>query len=151
MPSLVDGLCNKTKSTQTFWSSIETDSFVGCPEERHERTCRFARKSSFCQEHALALTPTSTYRQLIICMFICRNLIPSKDLPSNITSWNIIYNANRIFKSWEFHHSHPLPGTSKAITPSVFLPGARVHVVVPGTPRFDSQGKVSHNLASLKN
>ena len=39
--------------------------------------------------------------------FMCRNFIPSKILSSNIYPANFIYNANRIFTSWEFYCSHP--------------------------------------------
>ena len=103
---------------------------------------RFAGNTSFCQAHACeVLAPTSTYLSPIyncVC-FICRNFIPSKILSLNIISRNSIYNANGIF---EYHGSFVvyalLPGTSKAFTLSLlFLLGAHVHVLLPGTRRED--------------
>ena len=89
-------------------SAMAIHKITGCLEEWRESTCRFARNSSFCQVHAFdVLTPTSTYHQFIICMFICRNFIPSTILSSNIISCNYICSANGIFKLWEFYHSCP--------------------------------------------
>ena len=44
-----------------------------------------------------------------------------------------IYIAHRIYKSWEFYHSRLSTETSKVFTVSVFLLGAHVHVLLPGT------------------
>ena len=107
---------------------------VGCPEERHKCLHSFAGNSSFCQAHAFeVLTPTSTYRQGIICMFYLSKFIPSNILSSNVIFCNFVYNANGIFKSWEFYRSLPFAGNKCSI--HVFLPGAYVHVILPGTCR----------------
>ena len=72
-------------------------------------THRSARRMRLKSWHLL-----QTITNLSVVCFICRNFIPSRILSSNIISCNFIYNDNGIFKSWEFYHSCPLPGTSKA-------------------------------------
>ena len=77
-------------------------------------------------------------RRMRFDVFIGQNFIPSKILSSHITSCNFIYNANGIFKSWEFNCSRPSAGNKHSIlTLSVVLPGACVHVLLPGTQRND--------------
>ena len=79
---------------------------VGCPAERHERLHSFAGNSSFCQAHAFeVLTPTSTYRQCIICMFYLSKFIPSKILSSNVIFCNFVYNANGFLNHGSLNHS----------------------------------------------
>ena len=74
---------------------------VVCPAEGRELTRHSAGNSSFCQTHTLkVLTPTSTYRQFIICMSYLLKFHTKQDLSSNIISCKFIYNANRIFKLW---------------------------------------------------
>ena len=53
---------------------------VGYPVERRERTRRFAGNSSFYRRDAFkVLTPTSTYRQFVICMFYLSELYTKQD------------------------------------------------------------------------
>ena len=62
--------------------------------------------------------------------FVCFNwwnFIPSKILSSNIISCKFNYNANGIFIFWEF---------CRSCLSSVFLLGARVHILLPGTLRY---------------
>ena len=73
--------------------------FVGCPAEWYERTHPFAM---------YALTPTSTYSHfIIICTFYFPKYHTKQDFVFKYHILQFIYNANRIFKSWEFDHSPP--------------------------------------------
>ena len=67
---------------------------------------------------------------------ICRNFIRSKILSSNI-SCSFIYNANGMFTCREFHRSCPSAGNKKIFTLSVFLLGACVYIVLPGTQWYE--------------
>ena len=87
---------------------------VGCLAEWCECTHRFAGNSSFCQAHAFeVLTPTSTYRQLIICIFYL-----SKDFVIKIIYPAILFTTLMgffwILKSFIFHAF--LPETSLVFT-----------------------------------
>ena len=92
--------------------------------ERYERKHHFTGNSSFCQVHAFEVwTPTSMYRQFIICMFYLSIFHTKQDFVFKyITSCNFIYNASGIFNLWEFYRSH-----------CQFFYWARVHVLLPGT------------------
>ena len=55
--------------------------------------------------------------------FICRNFNPSKILSSNISSCNFIYNANGVYKLWEFYCSLPFAGNKPSMhNVSFFFP-----------------------------
>ena len=75
-------------------------------------THRYAR----CM-HFEVLTPTSTYRQFIICIFYLSKFHTNelKILPSDIISFNFIYSANGIFKWWEFYLSCPSAGNKQTV------------------------------------
>ena len=108
---------------------------VGCPAEQCERMHCFAGNSLFCQAHAFeGWTPTSN---------------PSPNYHLNVLFVTISYPAwfclqisfpaifftmlVGILNRGSFIINALLPGTSKAFTLSVFLPGACVLVLLPGT------------------
>ena len=83
-------------------------------------------RSAMCMllrsEHLLQLIVNLSF--VIVCFIvICQNCTPSKILSSNIISCNFIYNANGIFKSWEFYHSRPSAGNKKSVHIISFLDG----------------------------
>ena len=103
-------------------------------------THRFAGNSLFCQVHAFEVwTPTSTYRQLSICMFYSSKFHTKQDF---VFKYHILqfYLQFRLLmgssNSGSFIVHTLLPGTSKAFILSVFLPGACVYVLLPGTQRY---------------
>ena len=73
--------------------------------------------------------------------FICRNFIPSKILSSNIISYNVIHNANGIFKSWEFYRLCPFARNKQSVHIVSFLAGharsrrSARHTTIPGVPK----------------
>ena len=91
------------------------------PAEGREHMHRSAGNSSFCHEHVEVLTSTSIYCQFTICVFHLSKFHTNQSFVfSNIISCNLIYNANKIFKLWDFIIHALLPGTSKAFKLSVF-------------------------------
>ena len=80
---------------------------VWCSVERCEHTHRSVGNLSFCQMHAFEVsTPTATYPNLSslssFYQFSLSNVIPSKNLSSNIISCHFIYSANGFFNCWSF-------------------------------------------------
>ena len=86
---------------------------VGCPEEQCEQTHRSARHMR------LKSSPTSTYRQFIICMFYLSKFHTKQDI-----SCNLIYTDNWIFISLTVFYNFS------------FLLGTCVHVLLPITRRY---------------
>ena len=70
------------------------------------------------------LTPTSTYSQLIICMFFFLKFNTKQDFV--FISCNFKYNVYVIFKLWGFYHSHPSAGNKQSIY-IVSFPAGRKH------------------------
>ena len=112
---------------------IKTKHFVGCPAERHECTCRFARNSSFCQ----------TIANLSIVLLV--EILYQAKFCLQISHPAILFSMQIEFLSRQNFIVHILlPGTCKAFTLSVFLPGARFHVVLPGIRFVTFQYNKSH-------
>ena len=111
---------------------------IGCPEERCERMRRFAGNSSFCQAYALeVLTSTSTYRQLIIFMFLFVIISYQARFCLQISYPAILFTMLVGFLNHgNFIVDILLSETSKAFTLSGSLPGASIHIVLLSTQRY---------------
>ena len=88
--------------------------------------------ASFCRELIVlpgaCIWSLDTYFNLspIYHLYVCQNFIPSKILSSNIISCNLIYNANGIFKLWEFYCSCPSARNKQSVHIASIPPG-RTH------------------------
>ena len=109
-----------------------------CARQNDVNATQRSAGNSFCQAHAfqsghlLQLITNSSF-----VWFIGQNFIASQILSSKIISWNFICNAKGIFKSWwVLSFTTFCWEQAHAFTLSVFLPGAHVHVVLPGTQQI---------------
>ena len=108
-----------------------------CPAERRERTHHFAGNSSFCQAHAFEVLSlaTSTYQQSIICMFHLSKFHTKQDFVFEYPA--VLFTMLMgVLNCGSFIFHTLLLGTSKPFTLSVFLPGAHIHVLLPGTQQY---------------
>ena len=113
---------------------------------------RFAGNSSFCQAHVFEVwTPNSAYHQFIICMFSFNEISYQAKFCLQISHPAILFTMLMGFLNHgNFIVDALLPGTSKAFTLSVFLPGTHIYILLPGTQRnVSSQHKIVKKSACV--
>ena len=122
---------SKRNKTWHYFSKLKFNNFhaqiqsSGARKNDVNAMCYFAGNSSFCQVHAFKsghlLHP---FANLSFVCFICQILYQGRFSFQIFISWNFIYNAKGIFKSWEFYCSHPFAGNKQSV-PIVSFPAGR--------------------------
>ena len=100
----------------TFYQRSAHSKNLSCVPGRRRLT-----HTSFCLElivlsgACVVLTPSSSYRQVIMCMSHLLKFHTNQDFDFKYHILYIMYNTNRIFNSWELYRSRPSAGNKQSI------------------------------------